>query len=212
MKKGLVFLFAALLVVGLPLSAIAKTLVYHYKNEPIVEWCQDYTLDDFFPGPAAEFGKPVTVCYVGERSETVRVKDNIDVGWNLVMHGTASIYDATTGGGTFVAATAFRALYKPASTPTGELLYSGPFQVEEVAQDDGGDANCLLSPPTDNRAMFGIRGGIYGTEYGCADPGLVDYLMHHWKITGNKIFFFKAIMKNGNLCYEDTRGLATCAE
>ena len=34
MRKGLVFLFAALLVVGLPLSALAGTEVYNFKDEP----------------------------------------------------------------------------------------------------------------------------------------------------------------------------------
>ena len=42
MRKGLFFLFAALLVVGLPLSALAGTQVYHFKDEP-VDFCQAYS-------------------------------------------------------------------------------------------------------------------------------------------------------------------------
>ena len=42
MKKGLFFLFAALLVVGLPLSALAGTQVYHFKDVPYYNYiCYD---------------------------------------------------------------------------------------------------------------------------------------------------------------------------
>ena len=52
MKKGLVFLFAALLVVGLPLSALAGTQVYHFKDEA-VDFCQAYSVYDQIPGPCS---------------------------------------------------------------------------------------------------------------------------------------------------------------
>ena len=41
--------------------------------------------------------------------------------------------------------------------PSGEILFQGNLQVEEVAQDDGNDGACLQS---DNKAMFGIQGGM----------------------------------------------------
>ena len=48
-----------------------------------------------FPGPAAEFGQDVWVCYVGTRHSTVRVKTNkdntTDVGWNSVINGDVTI-------------------------------------------------------------------------------------------------------------------------
>ena len=30
--------------------------------------------------------------------------------------------------------------------------------------------------------------------------------MHHWKINGNSVFFFKYTIKDGVHCFEDTRG------
>ena len=94
MKKGLVFLFAALLVVGLPLSALAGTQVYHFKDEPLIS-ARPIPIDDTIPGPAAEFGQNVWVCYVGTRHSTVRVKtnkdDTTDVGWNSVITGDVTI-------------------------------------------------------------------------------------------------------------------------
>ena len=31
--------------------------------------------------------------------------------------------------------------------------------------------------------------------------------MHHWKINGNSVFFFKYTIKDGVHCFEDTRGI-----
>jgi hypothetical protein len=212
MKKGLVLLFAALLVTGLPLSALAGTDVYHFKDEA-VSFCQDYYLFDMIPGPAAEFNQDVTVCYVGTRQSTVRVKTNKDgskdLGWNSVIHGTATIKALSGGGTNVMAAMTLRAPYVPAQEPSGEVLFEGNLQVEEVAQDDGinnpeTDGACLQP---DNKAMFGIRGGLGYAEYSCWNPANVDYLMHHWKINGNSVFFFKYTIKDGVHSFEDTRGV-----
>lgn len=218
MKKGLYCLVAALLVAGLPLSALAGTQVYHFKDEQ-VNFCQDYYRFDWMPGPAAEFNQDVTVCYAGVRHSTVRVKTNKDgskdLGWNSVILGTATVKAISGGGGGTVVAAAMtlRAPYVPAQEPVGEVLFEGNLQVEEVAQDDGisnweTDGGCLQP---DNHAMFGIQGGLQGASYGCVNPANVDYLMHHWKINGNSVFFFKYIIKDGVHCWEDTRGASYCS-
>jgi hypothetical protein len=210
MKKGLFFLFAALLVVGLPLSALAGTQVYHFKDEP-VDHCMAYSVYDTFPGPAAEFGQDVWVCYVGTRQSTVRVKTNkdntTDVGWNSVIHGTATITPGQSGD-YFASVATLRAPIVMSPKPSGEILFQGNLQVEEVAQDDGNDGACLQS---NNNAMFGILGGVQSAAYGCGQPGSVDYLMHHWKINGNSVFFFKYTIKDGVHCFEDTRGTSYCS-
>ena len=210
MKKGLVFLFAALLVVALPLSALAGTQVYHFKDEA-VDFCQAYSVYDQFPGPAAEFGQDVWVCYVGTRHSTVRVKTNkdntTDVGWNSVITGDVTITPGQ-GGDYFAAAATLRAPVVISPKPSGDILFQGNLQVEEVAQDDGNDGACLQA---DNKAMFGIQGGLQGAAYGCWNPASVDYLMHHWKINGNSVFFFKYTIKDGVHCYEDTRGASMCS-
>jgi hypothetical protein len=210
MRKIAFHLFAALLIVGLPLSALAGTQVYQFKDEP-VDFCQAYSVYDPIPGPAAEFGQDVWVCYVGTRHSTVRVKVNkdntTDVGWNSVITGDVTIVPGT-GGTYFAAAATLRAPVVLSPKPSGEILFQGNLQVEEVAQDDGGDGFCLQS---DNHAMFGIRAGTQGAEYGCFNPGNVDYLMHHWKINGNSVFFFKYTIKDGVHCIEDTRGTSMCS-
>jgi hypothetical protein len=210
MRKSVLYLFAALLVVGIPLSALAGTQVYHFKDEA-VDFCQAYSVYDQFPGPAAEFGQDVWVCYTGVRHSTVRVKTNkdntVDVGWNSVITGDVTIVPGT-GGTYFAAAATLRAPVVMSPKPSGDILFQGNLQVEEVAQDDGGDGECLQS---NNHAMFGIRGGTQNSaEYGCWNPTSVDYLMHHWKINGNSVFFFKYIIKDGHHCVEDTRGASYC--
>jgi hypothetical protein len=212
MRKSVLYLFAALLVVVLPLSSAlaAGTQVYQFKDEA-VDFCQAYSVYDQFPGPAAEFGQDVYVCYVGTRHSTVRVKTNkdntTDVGWNSVITGNVTITPGQ-GGDYFAAAATLRAPVVMSPKPSGGILFQGNLQVEEVAQDDGNDGVCLQP---DNNAMFGIRGGAQGAAYGCWQPGNVDYLMHHWKINGNSVFFFKYTVKDGVHCYEDTRGASMCS-
>ncbi len=81
-------------------------------------------------------------------------------------------------------------------------LYDGPFQVEEVLQDDGGDFGCFVpSAPAAVNFQDCYDNGYY------QDLRKVDYLMLHVKITGNKIYFWKAtIHQPGVLQIEDKRG------
>ena len=232
MKKGLFFLFAALLVVALPLSALAGTQVFKAKDMDVDYWefCPFYgPSTEYWPmGPAQEFGVDIYIHYVGTEKFNARVK-NGDVGWNRNVHGTATIYDAgkVTGGGDTMAA--MRALPKiNFTTSTGSVqtmypfscmsaadrdgqipdvsgvapLYDGPFQVEEVLQDDGGDFGCFV-PSAPAAVNFQ---DCYGNGY-YQDLRKVDYLMLHVKITGNKIYFWKAtIHEPGVLQIEDKRG------
>jgi hypothetical protein len=231
MRKGLFFLFAALLVVGLPLSALAGTQVFKAKDMDVDYWefCpfNGPSTEDWPTGPAQEFGVDIYIHYVGTEKFNARVK-NGDVGWNRNVHGKATIYDAgkVTGGGDTMAA--MRALPKinftastgsvqsmypfscrPAETFLGipevngvAPLYDGPFQIEEVLQDDGGDFGCFnpLQPAAVNFQ------DCYDIGYS-QDLRKVDYLMLHVKITGNKIYFWKAtIHQPGVLQIEDKRG------
>jgi len=168
--KKLSFLLVLALVLIFPITASAGsgTQVYKFKDEPFV-WEETHLLGDQF-GAAEKFGEDIDVHYEALNSETVRVKANGDVSWTLIQHGTATI----------------------TAVDDGELLYQGPFQVEEIGRDDGGDAECL---DTDGHAWFGK----------CSASGLawtnLDFVRYQWKITGNSIEFYSITIKGaGNYC------------
>jgi hypothetical protein len=205
MRKVVLYLFAALLVVGLPLGALAGTEVYHFKDVPYNNFICYYASNENNPGPAAEFGD-CCVEYVGTSHETVRVKTNkdgsIDTGWNREISGTAKVYPS---GGTFAAAASMKtsilgfAAQKPTQDPA--VLFQGNFQVEEVVQDDGNNANCIKGDKSADLESCLMQGE--------ADTYLaLDYIMYHWKINGNSIYFWKTTLKNGQVCWEDTRATA----
>lgn len=236
MRKGLFFLFAALLIVGLPLSSAlaAGTQVFKAKDMDVDYWevCPYYGMPstEWFPaGPQQEFGKNLLIHYVGTEKFNARVKGG-DVGWNRNVHGTASIYDydqVVSGDGTVMVA-AMNALAKTNfTTSTGTVqsmypfsciplsymglpvpdvtafapLYNGPFQIEEVVQDDSGDFGCFVPS---NPAAVNFQ-DCYG--FGYFNFATVDNLMLHVKITGNKIYFWKAtIHEPGVMQIEDKRG------
>lgn len=236
MRKGLLFVVAALLVVALPLSASAGTQIYKAQDREVDLWefCPYYgPSSDWFPtGPQQEFGVDVYIRYVGTEKFNARVK-NADVGWNRNVHGTAYVYNAGDvtipgDGGSLVSA--MSALSKvnvrnsagsmltmypfscvPASLflgnpdPAGATpLYSGPFQVEEVLQDDAGDFGCF--DPADPKP---VNFQDCFVNY-AADFSRVDYLMYHGKLTGNRIYFWKStIHQPGILQLEDKKGYNT---
>ncbi len=235
MKKGLFFLLAALLVVALPLSALAGTQVFKAKDLDVDYWeaCPYWgpSSDGGWPlGPQQEFGTSVVIRYVGTEKFNARVK-NGDVGWNRNVHGTAYIYDYSqvgNGGGTMMMSTMSALPKVNFTTATGTIqsmypfscyplsydgitnpdvtgivpLYEGPFQIEEVLQDDGGDFGCFV-PSAPAAVNFQ---DCYGNGY-YQDLNKVDYLMLHVKITGNKIYFWKAtIHQPGVMQLEDKRG------
>ena len=234
MKKGLIYLVAALLVVGIPLGALAGTQVFKAKDLDVDYWevCPYFgsSTDAWPAGPQQEFGKDVLIHYVGTEKFNSRVK-GIDVGWNRNVHGTATVYDfnQVISGGEDRMMTAMSVLPKtifttsagtvktmypfscvsltytglPAPDVTGVApLYDGPFQVEEVLQDDGGDFGCF-NPASPAAVNFQ---DCYGNGY-YQDLSKVDYLMLHVKITGNHIYFWKAtIHQPGVLQIEDKRG------
>jgi hypothetical protein len=232
MRKGLVFLFAALLVVVLPLSALAGTQVFKAKDMDVDYWevCPfGGPSTELWPtGPAQEFGTDVIIRYVGTEKFNARVK-NSDVGWNRNVHGTAYIYDynqVVYGGGTMMmsmmsalakvnfttSAGTVQSMYPFSCMPYGSVpdvtgiapLYEGPFQIEEVVQDDGGDFGCFnpLSPaPVNFQDCHG---------FGYFNFDKIDNLMYHGKITGNRIYFWKAtIHQPGVMQLEDKRGYNT---
>jgi hypothetical protein len=79
---------------------------------------------------------------------------------------------------------------------TDEVLYVGPFQVEEIGQDDGNDAGCVGGTPEQPVAWFGKCTDAYGS---------LEFMNYQWKITGSKVYFFKTIIKDGGYCWMDSR-------
>jgi hypothetical protein len=231
MRKSVLYLFAALLVVGLPLSAMAGTQVFKAKDMDVDYWeiCPYFGSIEGWPvGPQQEFGKSLLIHYVGTEKFNARVK-NSDVGWNRNVHGTAYIYDYdqvvtgdgnrmmsamsalpklnfTTSAGTVQSMYPFSCMpswLTPAASDLAgfEPLYQGPFQIEEVLQDDGGDFGCYV-PGAPAAVNFQ---DCYG--FGYFNFAKIDYLMLHVKITGNKIYFWKAtIHEPGVMQLEDKRG------
>jgi hypothetical protein len=181
MKKSMIVLVAIVLL-ALPSAVTAGgptgngTLVFRFSNEPFV-FDQCYSLAAPFPpfggpGPALTFGQDVCVHYVAMNSETVRV-DAGDVSWSLIQHGIATV-QAVNG---------------------GTVLYRGPFQVEEVARDIGGDANCLAA---DGHAWIGNCTALYTK---------MDRLSYHWKVTGASIYYFDlSISAPGQWCASSKQG------
>ena len=167
--KKLTVLLVLILVLIFPITASAGsgTQVFKFKDEPFV-WDELHVLGDQFPGAAEKFGEDVYVHYEALNSETVRVKANGDVEWTLLQHGTATI----------------------TAVDDGELLFEGPFKVEEIVRDDGGDALCLAS---DGHAWLGK----------CVEWwNYVDFARYHWKIAGNSIEYFSITIDGaGNWCY-----------
>ena len=84
---------------------------------------------------------------------------------------------------------------KPAQAES--ILFQGNFQVEEVIQDDGNDAGCLKG---DNSADLESCMLSWSSNW-----WNLEYIMYHWKINGNSIYFWKTSMKNGQFCQEDTQ-------
>jgi hypothetical protein len=203
MRKGLFFIFAALLVVGLPLSALAGTEVYKVKDAQYTLWDGGFCFT-YPDGPAGVFNRP-SVCIAitdATTSETVRVKypknalegTQPDVGWNRIGHGTVTIYDPQGTYAFSVASFADRVIGARVATPSvwGEVLYTGPFQLEEVVQDDGNKVGCWMA-----------MGDELSFEKCMSDQ--YDYVMFHWKLTGNSLgAFWKTTVKNGQMCFDNS--------
>ncbi len=219
MRKVVFYLFAALLVVGLPLSALAWTDVYRVADGDLnsLYEAQSHQWSCFYyypglPNLAAAFadqlveGDAVCLKYIDATySQTVRIKTNKDaskdLGWNLVGHGTVQIWKSGWGGPN-VAVSAIQSTMRmfAVSNPTLDgLLYEGPVQVEQVVQDEGNDAACYAD------AYGGALVPPEGTplDFFTCGWGNLEYVMHHWKLTGNKIAFNKITIKNGVLSWRD---------
>ncbi|MDH4135828.1 MAG: hypothetical protein OEW09_03795 [Anaerolineae bacterium] len=176
--KKLMFVLVALALLAIPSAAIAGgpggngTQVYRFSNEPFT-LTQCYSTTGFFPGPAATFGEDVCVDYVAKNSETVRVKGD-NVSWALIQIGTATVW----------------------AQDDSEILYTGPFQVEEIARDIGGDADCLWVDG--QRAWIGNCKNLYSG---------MDFLNYSWKITGASVYYYNlSISAPGMWCFSSKQG------
>ncbi len=219
MRRGLLFVVAALLVVVLPLSASAGTDVYRVADQDLngLYDAREHQYQVFYyepgvPNLASAFanqlapGDWITLQYINATfSQTVRVKTNKDgtkdLGWNLVGHGTVRIWKNGTGGPGF-SVSGFEStmrMFATGNSTLDGLLYEGPVQIEQVVQDDGNDAACYpdsyggpLVPPEGTPLDLFV-----------CNLGVLDYVMYHWKLTGNKVAFNKLTLKNGSLYWRD---------
>jgi hypothetical protein len=202
MKKGLIFLFAALLVVGLPLSALAGTVVTKISKDLTNVGYWQCWFDT--SGPGIAYGSK-TVCFewiedpsgdepLPTYSETVRFKANKDgtndLGWNIVGRGKVRVWSLGDSSNVqfssaAVATKMFR-IPKPTNTAGMSVIETAHLQMEEVAQDDGNDAGCDAAAPEWNTCGSSLI--------------FVDNFMLHWKLNGNKYFFFKMTQKNNQWC------------
>jgi len=216
MRKSVFCLLAALMVVGLPLSALAGTTVYHVKEQPYPPTvpfnffidecnysgeCKYYTCFSYDPNirnPAWKYQQDICVSFTGVFHETIRVKTKTvtDIDWNLVAHGTGYVHPGLSG--EYAMAAAAMAASNPvrlywAKRPAGlDVLDSGPLQVEEVVQDDGADS--LEIPASDSPVELFSMPVAYEK---------LDYAMYHLKIQGNSILFFRFTLRDGNYCFTD---------
>lgn len=224
MRKGLFLAVAALFVLTLPLSASAGTDVYRVADRDLNglyeaqshQW-MCFLYDPGTPNLASAFADRLSpwesVClrYVNATfSQTVRVKTNKDgtkdLGWNLVGHGTVQIWKHGYGGPS-VSSTWIEGslnLFAAGAPPVENLLYEGPVQVEQVVQDEGNDGGCagLSYDYSGNRLTEVPAEGTALDLFACDWPYL-DYVMHHWKLTGNRIAFNKLTIKNGTFTWRD---------
>ena len=221
MRKGLFFLLAALLVVVLPLSSAlaAGTEVYRVVDRPVTELyfasepsylCMQYFPD--VPNLASVFadqltpGETICLDYGNSTySETVRVKTNKDLskdlGWNMTGHGTVRITRGTGGPNvSMMAVASFMKMFVTNAPQTGDVLYEGPMQIEQVVQDDGNDAGCYMDY---NSGSVVPSEGTPLEFFKCGGTPSLDYVMYHWKLTGNKIAFNKITIKNGVFYWRD---------
>ena len=224
MRKIVLYLFAALLVLALPLSASARTDVYRVADRDLNslyeaqshQW-SCFVYEPHIPNLASAFagqlsaGEAVCLRYVNATfSQTVRVKTNKDgtkdLGWNLVGHGTVQIWKHGYGGPSVSATWVEGSLnmFAASNPPIENLLYEGPVQVEQVVQDEGNDGGCAGSSYdyNGNRITEVPAEGTPLDLFACDLPYL-DYVMHHWKLTGNKIAFNKLTIKNGTFTWRD---------
>lgn len=199
MRKGLLFVVAALLVVALPLSAMAGTDVTKIQKQPLSFGYMDCWFDT--SGVGKYYGyKYVCFKYTdlveATYSETVRLKSNkdgtTDLGWNIVGRGVVEVIDM---GGPNVSAAAAginsQMFRLPVSEAIGKtVIETAHLQLEEVGQDDGNDAGCVVESPE-----FQTCNGEYAAN--------LDYLMLHWKLNGNKYFFVKMTLKDSQFCMSD---------
>jgi hypothetical protein len=227
MRKSVLYLFAALLVVAFPLSALAGTQVFHVKEQSyppyvpfysyvpdpqcVTEVCKIFTCFKYNPNvrnPAYKYGDDVCVSFDATFHENVRVKSNKsgppDVDWNLVAHGTGYVHPGSVTGGDDNYAVAAAAL--AAANPIGMYMAYRPANTEvldsgplqvEEVVRDDGADAVSEIPSSETPVQL-----FFGQKIGVSMENL-DYAMYHLKIRGNSIMFFRFTLSEGNCCYSD---------
>jgi hypothetical protein len=232
MKKGLFFLFAALLVVALPLSALAGTQVYRVTDQPyptnpmtyglyqtiVPDSCssQDdpncktmmcFAYDPNVRNPAWRFGEPVCISYEGQYNETVRIK---------TPKGVSPLVGSTDLGWNLVAQGTG---YVYSDTTGGDYAVavsaasvSNPLRMYWAKKPV--TASILLSGPFKVEEVvqddYADAWGIIPTEGEAVELfskvvswESLEYVMFHLKIQGNSVLFYKFTAKDGTYCFTD---------
>jgi hypothetical protein len=189
-------------------------------------------------GPAYHFGQTVIIHYIGEQLFTAT--DRLDrnrkhkVTWNRHVDGTATIYAANpTGGGNFAAmamsampqltvqvqnqaVSIFPLTCYPMSAPdpapvAADLLYNGPFVVQEVVKDIGNDSGCFdANAPAATSFTECLMSG--GGSWIDGPWSNIEYLNYHSKITGRQHVYnwTMEIREAGKICFQDRDGYDEC--
>lgn len=176
----MVFLMAV--AVPTPLSA-EEFVISDPSFAPFAYTVCHAALDANNPGPAAHYGEDVCVDYVAISFAIVRTTDNADgstdLSWQLFQNGTATV----------------------TSESFGDVLYEGPFQASEIAEDRGNDAGCLWSTEQGGDDAHAWLGN-------CASAAArLDQMNWHLEMYGDTPLFYEVYVSGpGNWCAFDSDG------
>ena len=232
MRKSVFCLLAALLVVGLPLSALAGTQVYRVTDQPYPTnpmtfglplmlvndpYCEPgssdcktmmcFAYDSNVRNPAWRFGESVCISYEGQYNETVRIKTpkgvTPDVGY------TDLGWNLVAQGTGYVYSDTTGGEYAVAVSAAS---VSNPLRMYWAKKPV--NASVLLSGPFKVEEV--VQDDYADAWGGIPQEGepvelfskpvpweILEYVMFHLKIQGNSVLFYKFTAKDGNFCYTD---------
>lgn len=233
MKKGLLYLIAALLVVALPLSALAGTEVYRVTDQPYPTNPMTYGLplmpiddpnctpgssncksmmcfayDENVRNPAWRFGQPICIAYEGLYSETVRIKT--PKGVTPAVESTDLGWNLVAQGTGYVYSDNtgggdYSVAVSAASVSNPLRMYwaKKPFNAEVLLSGPFKVEEVVQDDLTDAWGMIPTEGESVELFSKPVPWEKLEYVMFHLKIQGNSVLFYKFTVKDGNFCFTD---------